>query len=497
MSHEIRTPLNAIVGMSHLLSETRVTSEQEEYLEILKASADLLQNLISDILDLSKITAGQVEVVVKPFNLRKSISSLEKTFLHKLTGKPVTLKLNYDPNMPDNVIGDELLINQILLNLLSNATKFTSKGYITFAIDLLEKNGENHLVQFSVSDTGIGIKKEKLKQIFENFKQADENISRQYGGTGLGLAIVNQLVNLLGGTIQVSSEPGKGSSFTVKLPLKGSKEQHKTSEATQALSFPEISSLKILVAEDNIMNRKYVGRLLSKWQIAHDMAKDGEEAYQLIEKNPYDLILMDIQMPKMNGYQLTKAIRRLENNPNKDIPIIALTASALTEHKQEADSAGMNDFVSKPFHPHQLKEKLKKYSCDTNKVEKDEGSSEGFNKNLDYQYLKKFYDGDMEYAGEMFEIFIDEVYPEYKIMIDEALRGNIEQTRKLIHKITPSFSMVGLTDMEKNMKQLKQLMVEPVDKEAIRKEINTIQGKLDIFLPIIESEKERLGKKAG
>jgi CheY-like chemotaxis protein len=360
MSHEIRTPLNAILGMTSLLSETKISSEQEEYLGILQSSANILQKLISDILDLAKVTARQMEVTKSSFNLYTLTTSLHKSFSFKLKEKGLDFIFNFDNRINLEVISDELLINQILINLLSNASKFTAEGFIKLETRLLKKSEDNYEVEFIVEDTGIGIPEQNLESIFENFKQANENISKEFGGTGLGLAIVKQIIEILGGKISVKSKLGKGSTFSVILPFKINKDYQSNIPARTGIFKDNFSQLKILIAEDNPMNQKYISRLMEKWDIDFKIGVDGGIAWEMAQKENYDIILMDIQMPVMNGYEVTEHIRTIDN-PNKETYIVALTASALKEHKMEAIEKGMDGFLSKPFQPNQLKEVLENF----------------------------------------------------------------------------------------------------------------------------------------
>ena len=331
MSHEIRTPLNAIIGMSHLLSSTKTTPEQLDHISSIKTSGDLLLKIVSDILDISKIEAGEVKVHADTFNLRTLVRSLQKTFRVKVDAQQVEILTEVDTRIQNLIIGDELLLTQILMNLMSNAVKFTEKGSIKVRASVLEKKNDKFVLEFEVSDTGVGIDREKLELIFENFKQADEQVRHQFGGTGLGLAITKNFVELQGGKIWVESKFGKGTSFKFQLNYLDSGEQEKKEDEKDRLALQTIfepSELTMLVVEDNYMNRKYITNLLRKWGIQFDLTVNGKEGVEKTLSKKYDMIFMDISMPVMNGYDATELIRS-EGNPNQNTPIIALTASAI------------------------------------------------------------------------------------------------------------------------------------------------------------------------
>lgn len=496
MSHEIRTPLNAVIGMTHLLFDTKLSSKQKEYLSILKSSAALLRGLISDILDFSKIESGQLEVHPKEFDLIGLIKSIQKTFQLKLESKPVEIKTKIDPRIETTVLGDDLLLNQILFNLVGNAEKFTSEGTIKVIVKLLEKTDNILNLEFQVSDTGIGIEPEKKKLIFQDFKQASNEIKLKYGGTGLGLAITKRLVEMQGGSIEVDSVYGQGTTFTFNLTYEdtGRKAIMSNQELTQAEHFSS-GNLRILVVEDNYMNRKYISTLLTNWNIYHKMVTDGQQAIDICQKEQFDLIFMDIQMPIMDGFQATIAIRNT-NNLNQEVPILALTASAMIKEREKAEEVGMSGFLTKPFTPIQLLKVISKYK-NTEEEEvipeesvEDEGFS--FNQALDLSYLDEFYEGDLEHAMDMFEIFLEYSLEEFKqlpILLEQEDR---EAFRKLTHKLKPAMSMVGLTWITKQMQQLEKAAESNKSFEALGELLQIIQDEIEKFQPILEEDLEKL-----
>ncbi len=471
MSHEIRTPLNAIIGMAHLLYDTQPTEEQKEFLGILKNSAEMLRVLISDVLDLSKIRSGNIEVQKVEMDVVGIVRSLVKSSQLRLEDSPLSIEAHVDPNLNNMVIGDDLLLNQILANLIGNAEKFTAKGSIDVSVKIKKRHNKRMLLEFSVTDTGIGIPKYKHQAIFQTFQQVDGDIKRKFGGTGLGLAITKQLIELQGGTISVKSRLGKGSIFTFTIPYQESNkvavsETHETLES-MSLDLDAVGKT-ILVVEDNYMNRKYISTLLKKWRIQHDIAHHGKEGFAMARLKPYDLILMDVQMPEMDGYETTIAIRNSQNF-NRETPIIALTASALLSQKDRAFNVGMNDYLSKPFKPAQLFEKLQSFGQriatnsnyteggDQSPIEENNDSFFSYNTRLDKNLLKELYGDDLDYAREMFDTFLTKSLPEVVLMKRQLSTENWTELGRLAHKLKPSFGMVGLSDMEEKMQGIEDM----------------------------------------
>lgn len=503
MSHEIRTPINAIIGMTHLLYDTNPNKKQVEYLSAINYSADLLLNLVSDVLDISKIEAGEMKLSEQTFSLKDLINSTLQTFRLRLQGKDVKLVLDFDEEIENDVIGDSTFLTQILMNLLSNAVKFTEKGKIGVQVSLLCRLGDFLMTEIKVFDTGIGISPQNLDKIFDSFKQADQDVKVKYGGTGLGLAIVKQLVNIHGGEISVESTLNEGTTFIFTLPLKDSKQQSKKLHSLTEDISEDWKNFHVLVVEDNLINQKYVEGLLLKWQMSYKIANHGIEALEFLQKEDFDIILMDIRMPEMDGYETTKAIRAFEGNGNQHIPIVALTASAMSDEVDYAFEIGMNSYLTKPFTPDQLREVLEqKLSLNPNRKDLEtqqksnvaDSEKEETQETLQEDYLSKVYGNDRKYAADMFGLFLKTVPNQFSQLKPLIETQKTIEIGKLAHQLKPSFTMVGLPEITQNLQVLEKMAKNNEDFSLIKQTFEEIENIFNRKIGLVEKELDELRK---
>jgi signal transduction histidine kinase/CheY-like chemotaxis protein len=357
VSHELRTPLNAINGITHLLLEDNPKKKQLKYLESLKFSGNYLTTFINEILEINKIDSTKNEVEKINFNLKKLLANIQSSLKELATANKNYFNLEIDESIPDNLIGDPTKLSQIILNLINNALKFTQNGHVNVIAKLFAEDKDSATVYFEIVDTGIGIPEDKLQTVFESFSQASIEVNRKYGGTGLGLTIVKKLIELLGGEIKLKSEVGKGSTFTFKLNFKINKEQQEVVEEAKAYHDKQFQNKSILLIEDNKINQMITRKMLENKAISCEVIDNGEEAVALLKVKRFDMILMDVHLPGINGTTATKLIREFDQTT----PIIALTAISLDENRDMLLSFGMNDVITKPFVPEEFYSTIAKF----------------------------------------------------------------------------------------------------------------------------------------
>jgi len=472
MSHEIRTPMNAIVGFTKVVLKTDLTEKQKEYINAIKVSGDALIVLINDILDLAKVDSGKMTFEQTPFKLSTSIAAMLHLFETKIQEKNLELIKEYDTTIPDVVVGDPVRLHQVILNLVSNAVKFTAKGKITVSVHKLKEDSDKVTIEFTVTDTGIGIPENSLANIFDDFQQATSQTSRIYGGTGLGLAIVKQLVEPQGGSITVKSKEGKGSVFSFILPFKKTNEKIlDDAEVTESLK-TVLNNIHILVVEDIPLNQLLMKTLLEEFGFAMDIANNGKVAIEKLKKTKYDIILMDLQMPEMDGFETTEYIR---NTMKLQTPIIALTADVTTVDVEKCKAIGMNDYISKPVDEKILYNKiiryLKRSMYEDGEIntEKEPRQKKGTCINLDY--LKRVTKNNTSLITEIIDVYIDET-PRLIKGMQQALRTkNWESLRMASHSIIPSFSTMG---MDKEFENI----TKKIQEEAIILRDNFAKGEI-------------------
>ena len=461
MSHEIRTPMNAIIGFTKVVLKTELTAKQKEYLMAIKMSGDALIVLINDILDLAKVDAGKMTFEQTPFKIQKSLSSMLHLFETKIQEKNLKLVSDYDSKIPEVLVGDPVRLHQIILNLVSNAVKFTNEGLITVSVHLMFEDDEKVIIEFAVNDTGIGISKDKMESIFENFQQASSGTSRLYGGTGLGLAIVKQLVESQGGSIRVKSKINEYSRFSFTLPFLKTKENAALENEIMELN-NEIKGIRVLVVEDMALNQLLMKTVLDDFGFERDIAENGKIAIEKLKTKQYDIVLMDLQMPEMNGFEATEYIRE---TLKLNIPIIALTADVTTVDLAKCKAVGMDDYIAKPIDERVLYSKIvgliknpknskpiKNNTAEVTEVEKI--------KYINLNYLNLRTKSNPKLMIEMIGLYLEQTPELINTLKQSLLVQDWNLLNAAIHKMIPSFSIMGMhSDFENMAKKIQEFVV--------------------------------------
>ena len=501
ISHEIRTPLNALVGLSHILLDSHPRQGQVENLNLMRFSAENLLSLVNDILDMGKIESSQIQLQEVDFSLKDLLKNIHRAQQYQVVEKGLELTLNYDNNLPDRFHGDPTRLSQIINNLIGNAVKFTEKGCVQVLVEVKEIVDRSCTFHVAISDTGIGIPKPQQSKIFDIFTQGNQEVSKKYGGTGIGLSIVRKLLRIMGSDIHLTSEMGLGSTFYFDLKLPLARESRKKNQRS-LVSAEDLKhlNLSLLVAEDNVANQMIIHQLLKSWRVSYDIVENGQEALEKIKENSYDLVLMDLRMPVMDGYEATKKIREMKDSRLVKLPIVALTASSISEIDGDLYEMGLNDYLQKPFLPKELFKKILKYSSkeklqnlsaenERSPKKRKEGTRKRADKASLIASLSVYTEGNETFLKELVNVLVNTFAETCNDLVLYFEQKDPHGLGDLIHKLKPTLEVIRPNPL---LDELSDMKVKWSNSEFEKEELHEVNGLIfDLVALLQEIRKER------